>query len=180
MTRIQRINEIARKQFLGAADPTFIHHAQYTKDLPKENETGAQYFKTDTIRVKGKRLFEVKFRTRSSEKTEVYIQKIILRALDELIKSKRSNMTLRQKVSYSVNKGDLQIYCPCDAFLYWGYQYINTTMDSIHPRHKILIPPDERNPQRRGIICKHLGLVLNVLPFNISKITSDVQNILQR
>ncbi len=57
----------------------------------------------------------------------------------------------------------------CEAYKYWGYEFILTTMDAaIKPE---LRPPNIRNPRRRGVVCKHLGNVLKVFPFWWSTIT---------
>jgi hypothetical protein len=51
----------------------------------------------------------------------------------------------------------------CPAFHYWGYKYIMTQLGaSLSPENR---PPDEKNPKRKGTVCKHLALVLRVLPF---------------
>jgi hypothetical protein len=84
-------------------------------------------------------------------------------------------MNLTDKVGYAVNKGDLLVTCSCEAFGFWGYAFIDTKLKINHPAGKELRPPKIRNPQRRGIVCKHLDLVLRILPFNISSIVKDLK-----
>lgn len=70
--------------------------------------------------------------------------------------------------------GDIKLHCTCPSFLYWGYQYILTVLDSaIYPEQRF---PDERNPQERGVVCKHLNRVLRALPFYNGDIAQAIQN----
>jgi len=60
----------------------------------------------------------------------------------------------------------------CPAFKYWGYQYITTQLGAaVTPEHR---PPNVRNPQRKGDVCKHLALVLRVLPFWWNNIAGEL------
>lgn len=60
-------------------------------------------------------------------------------------------------------EGDLELNCTCPSFLYWGYRYILTQLDaSIVPEDR---PPNVRNPQLRGVVCKHLNRVIKAFPF---------------
>lgn len=69
--------------------------------------------------------------------------------------------------------GDIRVSCSCPSYLYWGYQYILTVLDSaIYPETRF---PKVRNPQERGIVCKHLNRVLRVLPFYSGRIAKEMQ-----
>lgn len=69
--------------------------------------------------------------------------------------------------------GNLRLHCTCPSFLWWGYQYLMTTMDSaVIP---VVITPDVRNPSQRGIVCKHLNRLLRVLPFYSGDISSEMK-----
>lgn len=58
---------------------------------------------------------------------------------------------------------DIEVNCTCPSFLYWGYRYILSQMDaSIFPENR---PPVKRNPQMRGIVCKHLNRTMKAFPF---------------
>lgn len=59
--------------------------------------------------------------------------------------------------------GDLMLHCTCPSFLFWGYQYLLTQIDAaVVPEER---PPVKRNPQQRGIVCKHLNRTLRSWPF---------------
>jgi hypothetical protein len=62
---------------------------------------------------------------------------------------------------------EIRISCTCEAFLYWGFDYITTSRDSKYGK-KEYRSPKVRNPKRYGIICKHLQVVFNQLPYYTS------------
>jgi len=76
--------------------------------------------------------------------------------------------------------GRLQVKCSCPAYLYWGYEYIETQLGS----DNIEVPdyegkkggekryPKVRNPKLRGVICKHLTAVLLTLERSIPEVAS--------
>jgi len=70
-------------------------------------------------------------------------------------------------------QGSIKLYCTCPSFLYWGYQWLLTVLDaSIYPEDR---EPRVRNPQHRGICCKHLNRVLRVLPFYSGRIAGAMK-----
>lgn len=60
--------------------------------------------------------------------------------------------------------GNLKLNCECPSFLYYGFQYLLTTLDNAAVRPETR-PPVKRNPKQRGIVCKHMRLVLGAFPF---------------
>lgn len=69
--------------------------------------------------------------------------------------------------------GNVRVHCPCPAFKYWGYQYIMTQKDSaILPEIRY---PHIRNPQLKGVVCKHLNRTIKVLPFHLGIIAAEVK-----
>lgn len=178
MQRLAALVEYTRKEIVGATDPAFIHHKVHTKELPSAG--GAHYEKIHKVQVGNAKHYEVVFRTNSyTFPGEDYQQKIILLDLNALIRDKKSDLTFKTKVDYAINAGDLLVGCQCPAFLWWGYAYIATQLGLVHPEFKQSHNGKEiRNPQLRGIVCKHLHLALQVLPFNASSITSDLKDLL--
>lgn len=68
---------------------------------------------------------------------------------------------------------NLRLHCGCPSFLFWGYQYILTKNDSaIVPETRM---PTIRNPQMKGIVCKHLRKTLRVLPFHIGDMAKEIK-----
>jgi len=69
--------------------------------------------------------------------------------------------------------GNLRIHCQCPAYLFWGMQYIDTQLDiAIRPETRF---PAIRNPQLKGIACKHLIRTLKVLPFHLGDMANAIK-----
>lgn len=70
--------------------------------------------------------------------------------------------------------GNIRLHCTCPSYLYWGYQYLLTAIDAaIYPEPR---KPKIRNPQERGIVCKHLNRILRVLPFYSGQMATALQD----
>ena len=167
-----------RKEILRAQDFSFIHHGEYSKELPKRNFTGARYTGLKFTSYKGVQHYTAMFNTRSAEdpQGQNYDQPITLLGLRPILQDKKKKMLLRDAVLKSIAEGEVLVGCDCPAFLYWGYRYIDTQKGIIDPKYKEKRAPNVRNPKRRGIICKHLNLVMTVLPFNASSIVKDLKS----
>lgn len=67
---------------------------------------------------------------------------------------------------------NIKVHCGCPAYLFWGYNYILTQKDAA------IIPEDRapvvRNPNLKGIACKHLIRTLKVLPFHLGDIARSI------
>lgn len=69
--------------------------------------------------------------------------------------------------------GDIRVHCGCPSFLYWGYEYILTQMDAaIVPEVRY---PHIRNPQLKGILCKHLRRCIKVLGFHLGDMANAIK-----
>lgn len=69
--------------------------------------------------------------------------------------------------------GNLELNCTCPSFLYHGYRYLLTKNDASifkEPR-----PPVERNPQNRGIVCKHMNRVIKAFPFHSGQLAAHIR-----
>lgn len=70
-------------------------------------------------------------------------------------------------------QGDIRVHCGCPSYLFWGFQYIMTELDAaIVPEVRF---PTIRNPELKGVVCKHLRKTLKVLPFHLGKIAATVK-----
>jgi len=68
---------------------------------------------------------------------------------------------------------NIRVHCPCPAFKFWGMQYIMTKKDAaIIPEVRY---PHIRNPQLKGVVCKHLNRTLKVLPFHLGDMASAIK-----
>lgn len=69
-----------------------------------------------------------------------------------------------------LSESDLEVYCDCPAFKYWGYKYISWNLDM--GVEKETRNPKVRNPKLKGTVCKHLIMTLERLPFLVNKLVS--------
>jgi len=68
---------------------------------------------------------------------------------------------------------NIQVHCGCPSFKFWGYQYILTQLSaSIVPEVRY---PHIRNPNLKGIACKHLRRTIKVLPFHIGNMARAIK-----
>jgi hypothetical protein len=69
--------------------------------------------------------------------------------------------------------GNIRVHCGCPSFLFWGYQYVLTQMDAA------MVPetryPHIRNPQLRGIVCKHLRRTIPTLGFHVGDMAKAIK-----
>ena len=98
--------------------------------------------------------------------------KDIKSTLERFVKDRSLWVANKTKVDFRklskkfMNKVDIQLFCSCPAFKYWGPAYI-LSLDKYdaHYTRKEERPPSVRNPKRYGAVCKHLDRLLKVLPF---------------
>jgi hypothetical protein len=84
-----------------------------------------------------------------------------------------SSITAPEAARLLLWSGDLRIHCGCPAYLFWGMQYIDTQLDiAIRPEIRY---PGIRNPDLKGIACKHLIRTLKVLPFHLGDMAKAIK-----
>ncbi len=170
------LNEFNLKDLKQSADMNFIHMSDYLDQL---RNRGVHYIKYDQTNPEhsshGKWLM---FRTELSEKskkryqdTDYWYQTIELLDFDEAMAME--GYLNRDKANLAIF-GDIKVNCTCPAFTYWGYNYITTSIDAAMKDQNI--EPNIRNPERKGTVCKHLYLVLDVLPFHIMTLVSELKS----
>ncbi len=79
------------------------------------------------------------------------------------------HVDLRKLSKTLLAKADVQVFCSCPAFKYWGPNYILSLAKydaNAGPGENR--PPNVRNPKQYGAVCKHLQNVLNVLPWYLT------------
>ena len=157
-------------------------------DIHRKHRSVKMLFPTFDDRVKnvqlmgGIRLKEVDddnwhFSVHSGTKKDVWYDctlhfKNIQEVLEHYVKDRRlwvedrSRVDLKKLAAIFVEKVDVQVFCSCPAFLYFGPAYIlgRPKYDAKYtdPEHR---PPNKRNPKQYGATCKHFTNVLKALPF---------------
>ena len=83
------------------------------------------------------------------------------------------DLNFNEKARMLLWVGDIRLHCSCPSFLYHGYNYLLSVLDSaINPEQR---PPVRNNPDQRGIVCKHLNRILRVLPVHSGKIAEEIR-----
>ncbi len=79
------------------------------------------------------------------------------------------HVDLRKLAKTLLAKSDVQVHCSCEAFKYWGPNYIlDLSKYDANAGPGENRPPNTRNPKQYGAVCKHLQNVLNVLPWYLT------------
>lgn len=68
---------------------------------------------------------------------------------------------------------EARLACSCPSFLYWGAKYNLTQLKSCYGPGETR-PPDERDPHRKFLVCKHLWVVLDNFENDIEKFIKDL------
>lgn len=174
-SQAKRLYEYTYRDFFGGIDWSFINMRKHYEAAVKR---GVQYVPYDSGSPRsGSNGQYILFRTPLSPRSkargyreEAWFQTIRLLDLPEAVAER--DLRFRDQVNLAI-AGDLEIHCTCPAFNWWGYRYIITQLGAaVYPQE---IQPDVRNPNRRGVICKHLATVLKVLPFWWSDIARDLR-----
>lgn len=119
---------------------------------------------------RGKRIRTLFFETPSQSGNNKWIQRVRLPDYSQISRLKK-NLTFEDKVKMAVNAGEVEVHCNCPDFLYKGYEWMADAGD--YGIDKQDIPPNVRNPELEGSVCKHLNSVLDNIDSFMPKIISD-------
>lgn len=140
------------------------------------------YDRVDTVRMKGGiRLKEMKkgewhFQVHSgTDDSKWYDVVVTWKGVPEVIgfaakdpnvwKKGKTGVNLRKMADIALYNVDVQVRCSCPADIFYGGFYKRSQKDL-----DALVPPPEdrfpivRNPKLRGAFCKHIQLIMNLLP----------------
>lgn len=163
MRQVSSLYEATYKQIAGEIDGGFLNQKIRSDEL-----SGAFYIGFNPKNV-------VNFRVPSSEydKNRInYIDSILFDDWEQI--GSDPDLSFIERARMLLWVGNVRLHCTCPSFLYWGYQYICTVLDSaIYPEERY---PRIRNPKERGIVCKHLNVTLRVLPFHSGEIAREIRS----
>lgn len=152
-----RIDELTRKDLVADVD-------KWTKDKSKLVRKAVYVGITED--------YTVYFRVPSvtAKPPTTYTVRIKLVDYEDIAEDK--DLSVQEKVRLAI-AGDLKISCTCPAFLYFGYKYILTQLDTNQSddEHRF---PKIKNPKLQGVMCKHSYIALSVLPTNWNNIARDI------
>jgi hypothetical protein len=161
----RRLDELTRKELVSDVD-------NWTKDKAKKVRKAVYLGITEDYTI----FFRVPSVT--AKPATNYTVKIKLVDYPEIAEDK--DLSVKEKVRLAI-AGDLKISCTCPAFLYFGYKYILTQLDTNEsgPEHRF---PKIRNPKLHGVMCKHCYTAISAFPLNWTRIAKDIkdENFLRR
>ena len=132
------------------------------------------------------------FKVHSGTKKDVWYDctlhfKDIQDQLEKFVKDRRlwvddkSRVDLRKLAAAFIDGVNVQVFCSCPAFLYYGSSYIlgRPQYDAKYtdPENR---PPRKRNPKQYGAVCKHYHNVMKALPFYTTTIAKWLRDFYAR
>jgi len=124
------------------------------------------------------------FEVHSSDKNIWYQDVVKFKNLPQMIAKHAKNKMLWNKDKTGVDMRflaqeviedvDIELFCSCPAFQYWGPAFILTRRSAKYtaPEKR---PPNVRNPHQYGAMCKHMQLVFDVLPFYAGTMSKQIK-----
>ncbi len=165
-----QINEVTYKDIASGIDTDFLRQGTRARELQAPQFAG---FESNIMNWK---VPSAEF----SDNGIVYLNQVKFDDWDEV--GQDPSMNWRERAMFMLWASNIRLHCTCPSFLYWGYQYILTVFDAAiypettRPGKYPNQPWKRRNFQERGMVCKHLNRVLQVLPFHNSKIAIELRN----
>jgi hypothetical protein len=151
------LDEMYYQQFMQKIDPHWLPHKDYSHLIPLVRYTGT----------KGNIM-----RYFVPNKYNGWLTYIKFPEWGEQVKD--MSLTAPEAARLLLWGANLQLHCGCPAYLFWGMNYILTQTDSaIVPETRY---PHIRNPNLKGIVCKHLNRTLKVLPFHLGDMASAIKS----
>lgn len=154
-----RIDELTRKDMLSDVD-------NWTKSKSKLVRSATYLGVTED--------YTVFFRVPSVTANPPTTYTVKIKLSDYLDIAEDEDLDVKEKVRLAI-AGDLLLSCTCPAFLYFGYKYILTQLDSNESDDENRFPKI-RNPKLQGVMCKHCLSAIKAFPFNWTKIAKDIES----
>jgi len=149
---------------------------QLTKKTEKKRKSRANGVQTEYITTKFRkgnlRIRTLVFRSKDSKTGSGQYHTQMMEIPDyREISRLRKNISLKEKIKLAVEAGDVNVKCTCRDFKYKGYQWMADAGD--YGIDKQDIPPNEKNPNLEGSLCKHLHSVLDSVDYYYNEIERD-------
>lgn len=153
------------QELLDNRDGQFIHHDQYTKELESPILEYA-YANTLKFKIKSSHFGEtVKMKDGRTGTNQTWYNVYVLFE-DFYCIGKDKDIDFEDAIDYAINFGDVHIRCNCPAQNFWGYNFIDTELKMLYgiPLEKRF--PKIRNPNLKGVMCKHIDVALRYIQRN--------------
>lgn len=151
-----KLDEENYKDFMHVIDPRDLPHKDYAPLIPKVNyqETRGNTMKFFVPNTYNGWPCYIQFKQWDAEVADTSINPV-------------------EAARLLLWSGDLSLHCKCPSFLFYGYEYILTQLGAaIFPETRF---PHIRNPQLKGVACKHLRRTLKVLPFHLGVMAAEIK-----
>lgn len=172
--------DMNRHQLQAKNDPNFLKQKERMKDVPS---TRFVDINKDIILFRTWSADHKKNHKEYTERIRLVDLYANLIAKKKTLKKgeKMDERTIKDTVKDSILNGDLEIFCSCPAFLFWGFRFIAKKYHALAKHGLTTFPytgnvgnidkaPVKRNPSLRGMYCKHLAVVMGALPFITARV----------
>lgn len=149
-----------------------------TKEAEIKRTKRAKTVQTEYLRTKFRkgnlRIRTLEFKSKDLKGSGKYhTQKIEIPDYRE-ISRQHKHSSLKERIQLATEAGDVKISCSCPDWKWAGYQWMGDAGE--YGIDKQDIPPNERNPELDGSLCKHLYSVLENLHYFYNGIARDFRN----
>lgn len=158
----QPIFSFTIQELLDNRDGDFIHHDEHVKELESPILEYA-YANTLKFKIKSSKFGqEMKLKDGQKGINRTWYSVYVLFE-DFYCIAKDQDIDFEDAIDYAINFGDCHIRCNCPAQNFWGYNFIDTELRMLYgiPREKRF--PKIRNPNLKGVMCKHIDAVLQYI-----------------
>jgi hypothetical protein len=155
---VQRLDEMRYNDLKHAIDPRDLPYTDYAPLVPyvkyvETKDNIMKYFVPSPTRI---------------NKWNVFIQ--FMEWNEQVADTSINPVEAARLLLWGAN---IRIHCPCPAFTFWGHQYVATQLDvAIYPE---TIYPHIRNPELKGLACKHGRRVIVTLPFHLGDMAAAIK-----
>lgn len=155
----QPIFSFTLKELYDNRDGDFIHHDKYTSELDSPVLEYA-YANTLKFRIKSSHFGEtVKMKDGRTGTNQTWYHVFVLFE-DFYTIGKDVDIGFEDAIDYAITYGDVHIRCNCPAQSFWGYNFIDTELKALYGIPLERRFPKIRNPNLKGVMCKHIDAVI--------------------
>ena len=150
------------KELIDNRDPDFIHHDERVKELQSPTLEYA-YANTLKFRIKSSKFGQkVKLKNGGVGTNNTWYNVFVLFE-DFYTIGRDKDIPFEDAIDYAINFADVHIRCNCPAQTFFGYNYIDTELKMLYGIPKENRFPIIRNPNLKGVMCKHIDVVLRYI-----------------
>ena len=172
------INEASYKEISSMFDNNFLRQGQRMLDLKQiqykniESTTGLMHFLVKSSTGKNQVKVNMPNGAKGVSNSGMYDNYVKFSDWDQMVSDDDLEPNEAARMLYWV--GNVEVFCTCPSFLYYGYKYICTVIDS--SMYRETRKPVIRNPGEQGVVCKHLRKTFQVMPFYLAEVAKSIKS----